>query len=124
VAPSCLLAAADEELDPCRRRGQRERAGVGGFGGSDLGILGEELNLKIYYLFNFFKIFGMQNLLYKYTIGLAQSLRENNVEMTSRPVSCRESARPHGLAQANSDTTQAINAIAQAKIDTVPPRFN
>uniref|UniRef100_A0A0E0EHS7 Uncharacterized protein n=1 Tax=Oryza meridionalis TaxID=40149 RepID=A0A0E0EHS7_9ORYZ len=41
VAPSCSLAAADEELDPCRRRGPMGRTGVGGFGGSDLGILGE-----------------------------------------------------------------------------------
>ena len=57
---------------------------------------GTELNLKLYCLFNFLlEIFGMQNLLQKYTIGFAQQLRENDMKITSRPVSHNENARPH-----------------------------
>ena len=39
----------------------------------------------------------MQNFLQKYTIGLAQPLHENDVEMTSQAVSHAESASRAGI---------------------------
>ena len=70
-----------------------------------------ELNLKIYYSFNFFlEIFGMQNFLQKYTVDLAQPLHENDIGVTLRTVSRGESARPRGLAEQKSETVR--NQIA------------
>jgi hypothetical protein len=58
-----------------------------------------ELNLKIYCLSNFFqKYSGWNFFFYKYTIDLAQSLCENDVNMTLPAVSCDENARPCGRA--------------------------
>jgi hypothetical protein len=54
--------------------------------------------------FFFSGIFGMQNFLQKYTIGLVQPLHKSDVEMTSRAVS-RETARQR-------------SALAHAMIDT------
>ena len=62
------------------------------------------LNLKIHCSFNFFSgIFGMQNLLQKYTICIAQPLRENDMGITLRTVSLSENARPRGLTEWKSD---------------------
>ena len=52
-----------------------------------------ELNLKIYYSFNFFSgIFGIQKLVQKYTVSVAHSLRENGITRWKR-----ETARSRGM---------------------------
>jgi hypothetical protein len=54
----------------------------------------------------------MQNFLHKYTIGLAQPLRESDVGMTSRAVSRNGRERPNGLAKSNSDTVGRLDLIS------------
>jgi hypothetical protein len=83
-----------------------------------------ELNLKIYYSFNFFSgIFGIQNFLQKYIIGLAQPLCKSDVVITSRAISHEESARPRGFAWQRREAVSRIgiarpSTLAHAMSDT------
>lgn len=49
----------------------------------------------------------MQNFLQKYTVDLAQPLRENDMGVTSQAVSHGYNTRPRGLAEGRSETERS-----------------
>ena len=71
-----------------------------------------KLNLKIYCSFFFLRNIWDAKYLQKYTVNLAQSLRENGVSVTSRAVSHEENARPRSRGMEERDWMVSQNQTA------------